>query len=207
MFKFIRTERYPKGFRRINPQTFNTPEDLLRFIETEDPHNGITEAEKEEINGIGTTLNNALRYGHILDCYTQRQKDLFQRLINKNSLKESIVVHRAVESIEYELALAKNKGFSNDCLYHNAFVYTSLLEAYQRQIHLNILIPAGTHYLYTGSFSNTCGVYPPLEGSINEDIVGELILDIGTVLKIDKKRKKGKLTIYDVHVDNFCTKI
>lgn len=189
-----------KKLIKQNLKSFEKPTDLLYFVKYENPHQGITEEEKIEINRIGTSLNNAIRKGYKLDPYTQNQKDLFQRLINRSVLKQSIVVHRAVESIEYELKLASEKGLSNRHLYHDGFVYTSLLESYKNRIHLNIVIPAGTHYLYTGTFSNVCGVYPSLNGSINDDMVGELILDIGTILKIDKKSRKGKLTIYDTHV-------
>lgn len=171
----------------------------------ENPYDGITEKEKGEINRIGTSLNNVIRQGSITSGM-QYQKDLLQRLIQNHTLKESIIVHRGVDSVEYELKLAKENGLSSGFLYHNAFVYTSLLEAYNRKIHLNIIIPAGTHYLYTGSFSNTCGIYPPLEGLENEDMVGELILDIGTVFKIDKIRRKSNILFYDVHVDNDAIK-
>lgn len=181
---------------------FSNPEDLLHFIADEEPHIGITEDEKIKINKIGTSLNNVIRSDGNLNNSVQQQKDLLQRLINKRTLRENIVVHRAVNSIEYELKLAKDKGLPKGYLYHNAFVYTSLLKAYQRKVHLNIFIPSGTPYLYTGLFSNTCGVYPPLEDSQNVDNVGELILDIGTVFKIDKRRRKDKVTIYDVHVEN-----
>lgn len=185
-----------------SPLTFKAPQDLCVFVKNENPHCGIMEREKIIVNGIGCTLNNVIRSGHKLDYNTQRDKDLLQRLIQTHTLKESIIVNRAVRSIEYELTLAGNKGLSKKCLFHDGFVYTSLLNAYSGQIHLNILIPKGTPYLYTGIFSNTVGSYPPEENQTIEDTVGELILDIGTILKIDRKRRHGGITIYDVHVDN-----
>lgn len=184
------------------PLIFNTLEDLCKFIETENPHHGITEEEKTIINNIGCSLNNAIRGGYELDCYTQRNKDLLQRLIQTHILKEDIIVKRTVRSIEYELTLAKNKGLPKKYLFHDGFVYTSLLAAYSGQIHLNILIPKGTPYLYTGAFSNTIGSYPHEENQTIKDTVGELILDIGTILKIDKMKRCGGITIYDVHVDD-----
>lgn len=185
-----------------SPLIFNTSEDLHEFIENEKPHCGITEEEKIVINKIGCSLNNAIRSGQELDYDTQRDKGLLQRLIQTHTLKESIIVNRAVRSIEYEMTLARNKGLSKRCLFHDGFVYTSLLNAYSGQIHLNILIPKGTPYLYTGIFSNTVGSYPSEENQTIEDTVGELILDIGTIFKIDRKRRHGGITIYDVHVDN-----
>ena len=182
------------------PIRFNTPEDLYKFVENEDPYCGITEVEKNTINNIGCSLNNAIRNGHELDYYTQREKDLFQRLIHAHILREDIIVNRAVCSIEYELTLAQNRGLPKNHLFHNGFVYTSLLPAYSRQIHLNILIPKGTPYLYTGVFSNTIGSYPHEYNKTILDTVGELILDIGTIFKIDKKRRRKGNTIYDVHV-------
>lgn len=184
------------------PIRFKTPEDLCKFVENEDPHCGITEEDKTTINSIGCGLNNAIRNGHKLDCYTQRDKDLLQRLIQAHILKEDIIVNRAVCSIEYELTLARSKGLPKKCLYHNGFVYTSLLVSYRRQTHLNILIPKGTPYLYTGVFSNTVGSYPHEGNQIIRDTVGELILDIGTIFKIDKKKRRKGITLYDVHVVN-----
>lgn len=184
------------------PIRFNTPEDLYKFVENEDPYCGITEEEKTIINNIGCSLNNAIRSGYKLDYYTQRNKDLLQRLIQTHILKEDIIVNRAVRPIEHELTLASIKGLPPKHLFNDGFVYTSLLPAYPGQIHLNILIPKGTPYLYTGVFSNTIGTYPHEENQPIKDIVGELILDIGTIFKIDKRRRcrcKG-ITIYDVHV-------
>lgn len=183
-----------------SPIRFNTPEDLCKFVENEDPYYGITEEEKTTIKKIGCGLNTAIRNGHKLDYYTQREKDLFQRLIQAHILKEDIIVNRAVCSIEYELTLAQNRGLPKKHLFHNGFVYTSLLPAYSRQIHLNILIPKGTPYLYTDVFSNTTGSYPHEDNKTIQDIIGELILDIGTIFKIDKKRRRKGITIYDVHV-------
>ena len=45
------------------PIRFNTPEDLCKFVENEDPYCGITEEEKATINNIGCSLNNAIRDG------------------------------------------------------------------------------------------------------------------------------------------------
>lgn len=130
-----------------SPLTFKAPQDLCEFVKNENPHCGITEREKIIVNGIGCTLNNVIRSGHKLDYNTQRDKDLLQRLIQTHTLKESIIENRAVRSIEYELTLARNKGLSKKRLFHDGFVYTSLLNAYSGQIHLNILIPKGTPYL------------------------------------------------------------
>lgn len=184
---------------------YKTKNDLSSFISSECPHSNITECEKHIVNGIGTELNNVLRNGETLNLHSEQQKNLLQKLIYNHSLKENIIVHRGVDSISYERSLAQNMHLPSNRLYHNAFVYTSLLEPeiYKRKIQLNIVVPAGTHYLFTGTFSNTCGPYPPLNGTESEDNVGEMILDIGTIFVIDKKRKKGKITIYDVHVDNF----
>lgn len=191
---------FRKKKEESTPIRFNTPEDLCKFVENEDPYCGITEEEKAIINDIGCSLNNAIRGGYELNWDTQQSKDLFQRLIQAHILKEDIIVNRAVCSIEYELTLAKRRDLPKKHLFHNGFVYTSLLPGYSRQIHLNILIPKGTPYLYTGVFSNTAGSYPHEDNKTIQDIIGELILDIGTIFKIDKKRRRKGITIYDVHV-------
>ena len=92
------------------PIRFNTPEDLCKFVKNEDPHCGITEEEKNTINNIGCSLNNAIRGGYELNWDTQQSKDLLQRLIQAHILKEDIIVNRAVCSIEYELTLAKSRA-------------------------------------------------------------------------------------------------
>lgn len=191
---------FPKMKKGSTPIRFNAPEDLCKFVENENPHCGITEEEKTTINNMRCSLNSAIRSGYELDCYTQRDKDLLQRLINTHFLKEDIIVNRAVCSIEYELTLAKNRGLPKKYLFHNGFVYTSLLPAYSRQIHLNILIPKGIPYLYTGIFSNMTGSYPHEDNDTAQDIAGELILDVGTIFKIDKMKRRKGITIYDVHV-------
>lgn len=70
---------------------------------------------------------------------------------------------------------------------------------------MNILIPKGTNYLFTGYFSNIAANDLRNSDSKYNAGDGELILDIGMVFKIDKKQviidKYGKeRTIYDVHV-------
>ena len=76
---------------------------------------------------------------------------------------------------------------------------------YFDNVYMNILIPKGTNYLFTGYFSNIAGNDLQDSNSKHNAGDGELILDIGTVFKIDKKQitidKYGKeKTIYDVHV-------
>lgn len=183
------------------PLIFNTSDDINKFIKNEKPHYGITEEEKIIVNRIGCGLNNAIRSAHESVPYTLQEKDIFQRLIQIHTLKHSIIVNRAVRSIDYELTLARNKGLSKKHLFLDGFLYTSLIRAYSGQIHLNILIPESTTYLFTGVFSNTIGSYPFEENQTIKDTVGELILDIGTILKIDGKRSEKGITIYDAHVE------
>lgn len=103
--------------KRINirqPMTFSTSEDLCKFIEKENPHEGITEKEKMIINKIGTSLNNAIISGYELSSKSQSERDLIQRLIKNHVLKESIMVNRGVKSIKHELKLARNEGLGSD---------------------------------------------------------------------------------------------
>lgn len=189
------------------PKEFKTAEDINEFIAVENPYEGITEKEKIIINRIGTSLNNVIRQRSNLGGDILFQKELLQRLIKSHSLKEDIIVHRGVESIHYETQLAKGKGYPEGYLYHNGFVYTTLLfdYTYYRNVYMNILIPKGTNYLFTGYFSNIAGNDLQDSNSKHNAGDGELILDIGTVFKIDRKQmtidKYGKeRTIYDVHV-------
>ena len=162
------------------PKEFKTVKEVNEFIKNENPYEGITEEEKVMINHIGTTLKS-------------------------HSLKEDIIVHRGVQSINYESILAKERGYPDGYLYHNGFVYTALRQAYYHFIYFNIVVPVGTNYLYTGNFSNVIDIYP--HNNDFEDTTCELILDIGTVFKINRKQiiidKSGKKRIiYDVNVVN-----
>ena len=189
------------------PKEFKTAEDINEFIAVENPYERITEKEKLIINRIGTSLNNVIRQRSNLSGDILFQKELLQRLIKNHTLKEDIIVHRGVDSINYETKLANGKGYTENYLYHNGFVYTTLLfdYTYYRNVHMNILIPKGTNYLFTGYFSNIAANDLRDSDSKYNAGDGELILDIGTVFKIDKKQviidKYGKeRTIYDVHV-------
>lgn len=187
------------------PKEFKTVKEVNEFIKNENPYEGITEEEKVMINHIGTTLNNAIRSSSDLSNDILFQKELLQRLIKSHSLKEDIIVHRGVQSINYESMLAKERGYPDGYLYHNGFVYTALRQAYYHFIYFNIVVPVGTNYLYTGNFSNVIGIYP--HNNNFEDTTCELILDIGTVFRINRKQiiidKSGKKRIiYDVNVVN-----
>lgn len=183
--------------------------DINEFIANENPYEDITDKEKLIINHIGTSFNNVIRKNpySALDKETKYGIDLLQRLIKSHSLKENLIVHRGVDSIKYETKLACSKGYTEDYLYHDGFVYTTLLFdcTYYRNVYMNILIPKGTNYLFTGYFSNIAANDLRNSDSKYNAGDGELILDIGTVFKIDKKQviidKYGKeRTIYDVHV-------
>lgn len=162
-------------------------DDIDTWIKSENPYSAMTAEDKRLICTIGTSLNNAIRNSQPLWENMQEEKDRFDRLISQKKLCNDLVVFRGVDSIEYERKLAKTQGLTKDFLYHNGFVYTSLLENQYycgRNIILKILIPADTNYLFTGKYSNT----PETQ---------ELILGVGTILKIEKIiRCKKKTYIY-----------
>ena len=80
-----------------------------------------------------------------------------------------------------------------------------IVNVYAKSSPADIVVPVGTNYLYTGNFSNVIGIYP--HNNDFEDTTCELILDIGTVFRINRKQiiidKSGKKRIiYDVNVVN-----
>lgn len=179
--KIVKSIRYFMGWKK-RYNIISSDQDLKEWIDFEQPYEFFTSEDKKEISKIGTSLNNCIRKGYNLNF--DKAFNRFKCLIKYKKLKNSLVVFRGQESIEYEKGLAKNHGLNGNYLYYNAFVYTSLNEEnyyYHTNIRMKIYIPAGTKYLFTGKYSNTPDS-------------NELVLDVGTILKIINMRKKKKVT-------------
>lgn len=178
-------------------KTVNSDNDLEEWINSENPYECFTEEDKEKLKRIGTTLNSQVRKGINLDS-----DDAFnrvKRLIGCRQLKKPLVVFRGQRSIKYEKKLAKEHNIcKKNYLYYDGFLYTSLYENnyyYHNNVRMKIYIPEGTNYLFTGQYSNT----PDTQ---------ELILDIGTTLKIlNKKRVKRNIYIEAIVEKNVNNRI
>lgn len=168
----------------------SSDDDLIKWIKFEQPFEFFDDEDKEKIRKIGTSLNSCLRNGVNLDSDDAFNR--FRRLINSKKLKENLIVFRGQKSIEYERTLAKKHGMKNEYLYYNSFVYTSLYEEnyyYYDNVRIKIHIPAGTNYLFTGKYSNTPDT-------------NELVLNVGTILKILKMEEIGKNIYIEAIVEN-----
>lgn len=156
--------------------------DVQAWIDKEKPYQYMTEEDKCILPKIGISINSAVRRGKD-DISIQ----IFDRLIRANVLQEDIVVYRGVEDQEYELSLAKERGLDENYLYSDGYIYCSLnadTSYWNRHIRMIIFLPAGTHYLFTGAFSNT-------------PESNEIILDKNTIMRIDKELYiKGKYYIW-----------
>ena len=134
---------------------------------------------------LGTNLNICIRSQEKLNNDMQEQVDLINGIMAKNRLKHGLIVHRGQVSLEYERKIAESSGYTFDYLLYNAYVYTSLIPCtqYNGTAQLNIHIPAGSHYLYMGKMSH-------------ESTIGELMLPIGTLMKIND-RKHNNLSLLE----------
>lgn len=142
------------------------------WIENEKPYQYMTEYDKRTLPTIGISINAVARRSKE-DPSTQ----MFDRLIRENVLKEYLVVYRGVDNQDYECNLAKARGLENNYLYYDGYIYCSLnadTTYWNRSTRMIIFLPAGSHYLFTGEFSNT----PESD---------EIILDKSSILRIDKE--------------------
>lgn len=170
----------------------NSDEDLNTWIDFEQPYEFFTNEDQKKIRRIGTSLNSCIRQG--CNLYSDEAFNRFSHLIKCKKLKSPLVVFRGQKSIEYEKKLAKNHGLTSKYLYYNAFVYTSLNQEnyyYYDSVRMKIYIPAGTNYLYTGKYSNTPNS-------------NELVLNIGTILRIIKMTEKEKIIYITAIVEEQC---
>ena len=149
----------------------------------EQPYAIMTDDDKKNLKYIGTSLNNAIRSGCELSESMYAEKERFDRLIQGNVLKEDVVVYRGATCQEYEASLARERGYSDEYLYYDGYVYCALSRGYyfNSSVRMIITVPAGTHYLYTGEYSNT----PDTD---------EFVLGIGTGLKINKEERVNDCT-------------
>ena len=150
-----------------------TYNDVHEWIEKERPYQHMTVSDQEQLPKIGTIINITARKDK--EDNTTR---LYDRLIRNSVLKEKLVVYRGVDNQDYERRLAKERGLSNKYLYYNGYIFCSLNAdtCYwnSRKTRMIISLPAGTHYLYTGEYSNT-------------PESNEIILDKNSILRIDNE--------------------
>lgn len=168
----------------LNYKIISSKAQLEKWIKSEDPYKYFTDDDKEKIIRVGTSLNN--RICNQEDMSMDEAFNRFNRLMRSKQLKKSIVVFREQDSIDYEMELAKGNGLAEDYLY----VYTALCSKYyNRQYKMKIYIPAGTNYIFTGEYSNVADVQ-------------ELILNVGTVLRILKRKEKDDHIYIEAIVEN-----
>lgn len=167
-----------------------TDKDLEKWIEYEKPYEFFTDEDKEKIKRIGTTLNNCIRTGRNME--NDKAFNMFERLINSKRLENPLVVYRGQQAIEYEIGLAERQNMGKNYLYYNGFIYTSLNKSWyynSSNVRMKIYIPKGTNYLYTGQYSNA-------------PESNELVLDVGTTLKIIRREKKDKIEYIEAMVES-----
>lgn len=184
-----------------NAKLYTTPKEIESFEEIEKPYSFFTESDKLQIPKVGTSLNsNIYNNNEYIVGFQKEQKNMFLRLINQNILKHDIIVYRHVNSISDLRDYALEQGYSNEYLSSKIFVYTSLLRnnGLSGKYELIIRIPAGSHYLYTGIYSNMVGANSDKsEEDRRRDNVGEIILNIGSVFQIVKETRRGECTIIE----------
>lgn len=148
--------------------------DVQEWIEKEKPYQHMTDDDKDLLRTIGTNINKAARNGE-----ENNATRIYDRLIRNNVLKEKLVVYRGVVNQDHERRLAKEQGLSNEYLYNNGYIFCSLNAGTyywnSRKTRMIISLPAGTHYLYTGEYSNT--------PESNEIILGK-----NSILRIDNEK-------------------
>lgn len=158
------------------------------WIEKEKPYKYMTEDDKRILPSIGTNINSVVRRGK-----EDNATYIFDRLIGENSLKDSVVVYRGVNDQNYERRLAQEHGFDKNYLYYNGYIFCTLNNDtyyWNTQTRMIISVPAGSHYLFTGEYSNT-------------PESNEIILDKNSVLYIEKEEKIcGKNYMWVKLIDN-----
>lgn len=146
--------------------------DVKAWIEKEKPYQYMTEKDKRILPSIGISINVVARGGK-----EEHSTKIFDQLIRENVLKEDLVVYRGVDNQDYERNLAKKRKLDDKYLYYNGYIFCSLnadTSYWNRSIRMIIFLPAGTHYLYTGEYSNT-------------PESNEIILDKNSILRIDNE--------------------
>lgn len=146
------------------------------WIEKEKPYQHMTEEDKEVLPKIGTSINKVARSGGV-----EKSIHIFDRLIRDNILKEDIVIYRGAISQNYESLLAQKHNLESNYLYYDGYVFCSLnADTYywNHPTRMIISLPAGSHYLFTGEYSNT-------------PESNEIILARNSILRINKEQNIG----------------
>lgn len=145
---------------------------VQEWIAKENPYQHMTESDKNVLPSIGISINKAARSGK-----EDNATRIFDRLIRENVLKEDLVVYRGVVDQDYESCLALKQNLDHNYLYYDGYIFCSLnADSYywNHRTRMIISLSAGSHYLFTGEYSNT-------------DESNEIILDKNSVLRINKE--------------------
>ena len=152
-------------------------QNVQEWIARENPYQHMTEEDKCKLPSIYTSVNYAARSGNEDDGTR-----IFDRLIQKNVLKEDLIVYRGVVDQVYESKMAMKKNLDCNYLFYNSYVFCSLNPGssyWTRKTRMIISVPAGSHYLFTGEYSNT-------------PESNEIILDRNSVFRITKEDDVGE---------------
>ena len=147
-------------------------QNVQEWISKENPYQHMTERDKAVLPSIGISINKVARSGD--DDESTR---IFDRLIRDNVLSENLVVYRGVVDQKYESSLARKKKLGSNYLYYDGYIFCSLnADSYywNRRTRMIIAISAGSHYLFTGEYSNAAES-------------NEFILDKNSILRIKKE--------------------
>ena len=149
---------------------------IQEWIAKENPYQYMTEYDKSMLPSIGISVNRVARSGN-----EDNGTRILDRLIRKNVLKEELVVYRGVANQDYEFGLAAKHNLDRNHLYYDGYIFCSLnADSYywNRRTRMIITLPAGSHYLFTGEYSNTAES-------------NEIILARNSVLHIKKEADIG----------------
>ena len=151
-------------------------QNVEKWIAKENPYQYMTEHDKKVLSSIGVSVNSVARSGN-----EDNATRIYDRLIRKNVLSESLIVYRGVENQDYESGLARKHSLDRNYLYYDGYIFCSLNTGsyyWNRKTRMIISLSAGSHYLFTGKYSNTAES-------------NEIILDKGSVLRIKKETDIG----------------
>ena len=149
---------------------------VQKWIEKEKPYQYMTEQDKAVLPTIGIIVNKVVRSGN-----EDESTRIFDRLFRANTLGEDLVVYRGVNSQDYEASLARKHNLDSNCLYYDGYIFCAMnIDSWywNHKTRMIISVPAGSHYLFTGEYSNT----PESD---------EIILDRNSILRVTKEADVG----------------
>ncbi len=146
------------------------------WISNEEPYQHMGDQDKRVLPSIGISINKVVRMGN-----EDNGTRIFDRIIRDNTLKENLIVYRGVTNQDYESRLAQKYNLGSNYLYYDGYIFCSLNAGpyfWDRKTKMIISVPSGSHYLFTGEYSNA----PESD---------EIILDRNSVLEIKKEEDIG----------------